>query len=84
MSSTQVTTDLSRVAEALREHERFLLVTHENPDGDALGSIVGLTHALEGLGKDIVMYLGGDTDPPEEYAFLDARRRPERAPVRRP
>ena len=71
MSSTQVTTDLSRVAEALRGHERFLLVTHENPDGDALGSIVGLTHALEGLGKDIVMYLGGDTDPPEEYAFLE-------------
>ncbi len=71
MSSTQVATDLSRVAEALRGHERFLLVTHENPDGDALGSIVGLTHALEGLGKDIVMYLGGDTDPPEEYAFLE-------------
>ena len=71
MSSTQVTTDLSRVAEALRSHDRFLLVTHENPDGDALGSIVGLTHALEGLGKDIVMYLGGDTDPPEEYAFLE-------------
>lgn len=70
MSSTQATTDLLRVAEVLRDHERFLLVTHENPDGDALGSIVGLTHALEGLGKDVVMYLGGDTDPPVEYAFL--------------
>ncbi len=70
MSSIQTTTDLGQVVQALREHERFLLVTHENPDGDALGSIVGLSHALDSLGKDVVMYLGGDTDPPEEYAFL--------------
>ena len=70
MSSIQTTTDLGQVVQALREHERFLLVTHENPDGDALGSVVGLSHALDSLGKDVVMYLGGDTDPPEEYGFL--------------
>ncbi len=70
MSSTQATTDLARVADALRGHDRFLLVTHENPDGDAIGSILGLGRALQGLGKDVVMYLGGDTDPPAEFAFL--------------
>jgi bifunctional oligoribonuclease and PAP phosphatase NrnA len=70
MSSTQATTDLARVADALRGHERFLLVTHENPDGDAIGSILGLGSALTALGKDVVMYLGGETDAPTEYAFL--------------
>src|ERR671932_1289730 len=40
MRSHQTTTsdDLGAVAEALRTRERFLLTTHENPDGDALGS----------------------------------------------
>ena len=70
MSSPQTMSDLTAVADALRDHDRFLLVTHENPDGDALGSILGMKLGLDGLGKDIVMYLGGDTDPPTEYAFL--------------
>ena len=70
MSAT-TTTDLAAVAEAIRAHERFLLVAHENPDGDALGSILGAKLGLERLGKDAVMYLGGQTSPPAEYAFLD-------------
>jgi bifunctional oligoribonuclease and PAP phosphatase NrnA len=64
------TTDLAAVAEAVRAHERFLLVTHENPDGDALGSILGTKLALDALGKDSVMFLGGETAPPGEYSFL--------------
>jgi bifunctional oligoribonuclease and PAP phosphatase NrnA len=68
--TTPPTTDLAAVAEAIRSHDRFLLVTHENPDGDALGSILGAKLGLDRLGKDSVMYLGGDTDPPAEYAFL--------------
>src|SRR5579864_7590605 len=64
------TTDLTQVADAIRSHERFLLVTHENPDGDALGSILGAKLALDRLGKDSVMFLGGDTPPPTEYGFL--------------
>jgi len=62
--------DVAPVAAALRSHDRFLLVTHENPDGDALGSILGLKLGLDTLGKDILMYVGGDTDPPAEYALL--------------
>jgi phosphoesterase RecJ-like protein len=58
------------VAAALRERDRFLLVTHENPDGDALGSILGTALALRSIGKDIAMYLAGDTDPPAEYGML--------------
>ncbi|HXZ57069.1 MAG TPA: bifunctional oligoribonuclease/PAP phosphatase NrnA [Gaiellaceae bacterium] len=62
--------DLQAVAEALRAHDRFLLVTHENPDGDALGSIKSTKLALESLGKDAEMYLYGDAPLPVEYAFL--------------
>ena len=43
---TQTSTDLQAVAAALREHDRFLVVTHENPDGDALGSLLATTLAL--------------------------------------
>lgn len=67
---TQATTDPKAIATALREHERFLVVTHENPDGDALGSLLAATLALRQLGKDAVMYLAGDTPLPREYAFM--------------
>jgi phosphoesterase RecJ-like protein len=69
MSSSQ-TNDLAAVVEALRSHERFLLITHENPDGDALGSILAMKLALESLGKDVVMYLYGEVPLPQEYAFM--------------
>jgi phosphoesterase RecJ-like protein len=62
--------DFTAVAEAIRTHDRFLLVTHENPDGDAFGSILATKLALDRLGKESVMYLPGQTAPPTEYAFL--------------
>ena len=65
------TSDLTAVADALREHERFLVTTHENPDGDALGSLLATTLALRQLGKDAAMYLGGQAPLPGEYAFMD-------------
>src|SRR5215210_3702476 len=78
MSSPQKTTnDLGAVADALRSHDRFLVVTHENPDGDALGSLLAMKLALDSLGKDSEMYLYGDAPLPREYAFmpLEALRR---------
>jgi bifunctional oligoribonuclease and PAP phosphatase NrnA len=69
MTETQAT-ELQAVADALRAHERFVVVTHENPDGDALGSLIGATLGLRALGKDVVMYLAGSVPPPAEYAFL--------------
>src|SRR3954453_9327525 len=62
--------DLQAIAAALRENERFLVVTHENPDGDALGSLLATTLALRQLGKDVEMLLMGETPLPREYHFL--------------
>src|SRR5437868_3807231 len=70
MNSPQKTSEVAAVGDAIRSHDRFLLVTHENPDGDALGSILALKLALDQLGKDSVMYLYGDAPLPAEYSFM--------------
>ena len=62
--------DLQAIAAALRENERFLVVTHENPDGDALGSLLATTLALRQVGKDAEMLLMGEAPLPREYHFL--------------
>lgn len=62
--------DLIAVADAIRGNDRFLLVSHENPDGDAFGSIVATKLALDALGKDSAMYIGGEMDFPANYRFL--------------
>ncbi|MGH3040391.1 MAG: DHH family phosphoesterase [Gaiellaceae bacterium] len=56
--------------DAIRSNDRFLVTTHENPDGDALGSILAMKLALEQLGKDSVLYLSGVIPLPHEYAFM--------------
>ena len=78
MSSPQTTpterdptaTDLDAVVRELREREQFLVTAHENPDGDALGSLLATHLALRQLGKDSVMYLAGTAPLPGEYRFL--------------
>jgi phosphoesterase RecJ-like protein len=62
--------DLKAVADAVREQDRFLLTTHENPDGDALGSLLAAKLSLDQLGKDSVMYLSGEAPLPAEYKFM--------------
>jgi bifunctional oligoribonuclease and PAP phosphatase NrnA len=64
-------TALERVAGEIRNRERFLLTAHEGPDGDALGSLLGMHHLLTQLGKDSVMFLAAKEFPlPIEYRFL--------------
>lgn len=56
------------IVQALRQRTRFLLVSHARPDGDALGSLLGLRLALESLGKRASVFL---RDPlPHPYGFL--------------
>jgi len=44
------------VALELRNNSRFLLATHVNPDGDAIGSLGALALVLESMGKEVVAY----------------------------
>src|SRR3954464_8704344 len=57
------TSDLERVGGELRARDRFLLTAHEGPDGDALGSLLGLHKVLTGLGKDSVMFMAAKEVP---------------------
>ena len=62
---------LTDVAAELRAADRFLLTTHEGPDGDALGSLLATHKLLQQLGKDSVMFLAAKEFPlPVEYRFL--------------
>jgi bifunctional oligoribonuclease and PAP phosphatase NrnA len=66
-----IATDVERVAAEIRDGRRFLLTTHEGPDGDALGSLLGMHNLLGQLGKDSVMFLAAKEFPlPIEYRFL--------------
>jgi bifunctional oligoribonuclease and PAP phosphatase NrnA len=65
------TAGIEQVAGELRARERFLLTAHEGPDGDALGSLLGMHHLLGQLGKDSVMFMAAKEFPlPIEYRFL--------------
>ena len=67
--------DMQAVVAALRENDRFVVTSHEAPDGDALGSLLATGLALRQLGKDAVMFLGGPAPLPGEYRFLELQQR---------
>jgi phosphoesterase RecJ-like protein len=50
----------------------FALTTHINPDGDALGSEIGLAEWLMGIGKTVGVY--NHSPIPDNYTFLDEER----------
>ncbi|MCW3045862.1 MAG: bifunctional oligoribonuclease/PAP phosphatase NrnA [Solirubrobacterales bacterium] len=72
VDTTKALDTRAHVLEELREGDRFVLVTHENPDGDALGSLVAMHRVLTALGKDSVMLMSAEEFPlPYEYRFFD-------------
>ena len=63
-----VAVEIDAVIEEIRTAQKFFLTTHENPDGDALGSLLGMHELLKQLGKDSVMFLAAEEFPlPWEY-----------------
>ena len=64
----EVDAGLEAVAAWLRQRSSLLLLAHERPDGDALGSLFGLALVLEAAGKTCGVYL--KDAPPKRYAPL--------------
>lgn len=60
---------LDEIAEELRGAERFVVATHLNPDGDAIGSARAMELTLRALGKDVIVYVP-DACVPTEYQFI--------------
>jgi phosphoesterase RecJ-like protein len=71
MTDSQTTRDLADVVAALAAADRVLIASHENPDGDAIGSMSAAAQALRGAGKQVRLYLHADSPLPREYGFLD-------------
>lgn len=61
--------DVGRVARVLADGQRYLLPLHPAPDGDSVGSVLGLARILRYLGKHVVMCYERDPVPPM-FAFL--------------
>jgi bifunctional oligoribonuclease and PAP phosphatase NrnA len=60
------------VLDELRSHDKFLLTTHERPDGDAVGSLSAMQRVLTAMGKDALAFLAPDELPlPYEYRFIE-------------
>jgi len=62
------TTEITRIADAIRARQSFVLSSHARPDGDAIGSQLAMAYALRALGKD-VRVVNRDPAPPPLMAF---------------
>ena len=61
--------DWSPLSDLIAKHNRFLVTTHVRPDGDALGSEVGMVGLLRQMGKDVRVVNASRTPP--RYDYLD-------------
>lgn len=63
--------DFERAVAALAAADSLALACHVGPDGDALGSMLGLGLAAQAAGKTVVASFGTPFVVPEAYRFLD-------------
>jgi len=56
------------IGRLLREHQRFAVMSHVRPDGDALGSQLALALSLQQLGKEVRVW--NEEGMLEKYSFL--------------
>ncbi len=57
------TASVGEIADRLAAGKRVAIFAHAKPDGDAIGSMLALKRALDGMGKDAEMYLMGPVEP---------------------
>ncbi len=71
MSEDGHQSDRELVLAELHRAKKFVVVTHEHPDGDALGSLIAMQQILSARGADSLMFIDpADFPLPEEYDFL--------------
>ena len=61
-------TPLAEIARSLRAHDRFVLMSHVRPDGDALGCIIALGLSLKALGKEVTLW--NEDGVSEKFRYL--------------
>lgn len=68
MKQMLIDADVKRFMEILDKSSKIVLTCHVRPDGDALGSTMGLAHLLHSLGKEAVVMV--PDQPPRSLNFL--------------
>jgi len=53
---TKTNSSLAEIAKVLRDHQRFTIMSHIRPDGDALGCIIALGLSLRDMGKEVTLW----------------------------
>ena len=71
MTDPSLQNDLDQVVAALAAADRVLIATHENPDGDAIGSMSAAASALRNRGTQVRTYIHADSTIPHEVSFLE-------------
>jgi bifunctional oligoribonuclease and PAP phosphatase NrnA len=61
--------ELEKTRDVVLQHQRFLITTHINPDGDGIGSELALARFLQDMGKEVTVV--NSTPTPRRYRFLD-------------
>lgn len=61
---------LKKAGTLLQAAQNIIITAHVNPDGDAIGSSLGVMHYLRNLGKSVRVVI--DDDIPSNFAFLNA------------
>ena len=75
-----VATNFSEIGKALRAHQRFAVLSHVRPDGDALGSQLAMALSLEQSGKDVTVW--NEDGLLKNYSFLPGGEKLVRPPAR--
>jgi phosphoesterase RecJ-like protein len=71
MTGADTATERGEIIAELKTGDKFLVTTHENPDGDALGSLLAMHEILNLMGKDSLMFMSRENFPlPYEYRHL--------------
>jgi len=63
---------IDRIIDGILQSRTFCIISHIRPDGDCVGSQVGLALALQGLGKRVICW--NEDSIPDKYRFLDPDR----------
>lgn len=78
MSENSTNVPIARLGEVFEQHQSFVLISHVRPDGDAIGSQIGLGFALRAAGKNVRLI--NEDGLPENLAFLPGSEKIETPP----
>lgn len=59
---------LVEIGKLIKGSDNFAIISHTSPDGDSIGSMLGLYNALQEMGKSAEMFI--DDPLPKKYSFL--------------